>query len=1134
MLLPWGICVPRIFDNISEQLQTALTKTLMTAEHADFCVGYFNLRGWRLLEPYIEPWNGGEKHQCRLLIGMQRAPQDQLRQLFSLTRDGTELVDNQQIVRLRRQIVNDFRNQLMIGAPTNEDEQGLRNLVRQLREGKLVVKLFLRYPLHAKLYLTYHDHYNLPINAFLGSSNLTLSGLKVQGELNTDVTDPTACEQLAKWFDERWNDSRCLDITQDLIDIIEESWAREDALTPYEVYLKMAYHLAQEALAGLSGEFKLPNEFAAMLFDYQSAAVQIAAHHLNKRGGVMLGDVVGLGKTLMATAVARIFQDDYSLETLIICPKNLVPMWRKVVADYRMIAEVLSLSRVTDELPKLRRYRLVIIDESHNLRNREGQRYAAIQEYITQNESKCVLLSATPYNKSYLDLSSQLRLFIPEDRDLGVRPERYLHEIGEAEFMRRHQAMIRSIVAFERSEYTDDWRDLMRLYLVRRTRTFILNNYTETDPTNGRQFLRLRDGRLSYFPVRVPRTVQFDTNEQFTRLYSLDVVSGIAGLSLPRYGLGQYVSEKQAKSATPDEKRLLENLSRAGQRLMGFSRTNLFKRLESSGASFLQSIDRHILRNFVYLYAIENDLPIPIGTLDADALDTNTEDEDTDSLQTALDLEENGEVADEVVEVENNNSVSRAAYQRRAKQAYSQFSKQYRKRFKWLRPTLFTPRLKKQLAEDIDALLEVIQLCGEWHIEEDTKLAALYDLIVRKHPHEKVLVFSQFADTVRYLHDVLAANGVQQMAAATGQSDDPTRLAWRFSPVSNQVEVAPEDELRVLLSTDVLSEGQNLQDCAIVVNYDLPWAIIRLSQRAGRVDRIGQQSEQITCYSFLPAEGVEQIIRLRARVRQRLAENGEVVGSDEQFFEDQALEQQLRDLYTEKSGILDMEADTEVDLASYAYQIWANATKNNPALAKKIADLPDVVYSTRHYVGSVQRPQGVLTYMKTTDGTDSLAWVDEQGQSVTQSHLAILRAAECPPDTPAQKRHPQHHVLVLQSVELMRQENLTIGGQLGRPNSARRRAYERLDAHLKYLKRTAPLFVPQDLERAVDDLYRYPLRSTARDTLNRQLRSGIADEDLARLVIALRAEDRLSLIQDENEEIQEPRILCSLGLFASD
>lgn len=1125
--------MPRIFDNISDQLLTALTHTIRTAHRADFCVGYFNLRGWKLLQGEIEGWTGAEDNRCRILVGMQRAPHEELRQLFSLNAEASAQMDQPRIVRLRRQIVEEFRRQLMIGAPSNDDEQGLRDLARQLNSKKVVVKLFLRHPLHAKLYLMHRQDYSTPIMAFLGSSNLTLSGLSYQGELNTEVSDYDACQKLAQWFEDRWEDRWCLDISDDLIGIIEESWAREEVLSPYEVYLKIAYHLAQEARAGLT-EFKLPREFVNQLFDYQAAAVQIAAHHLNKRGGVLLGDVVGLGKTLMATAIARIFQDDYSLETLILCPKNLVTMWEQYVKEYRLIAEVISLSQVVQRLPELRRYRLVIIDESHNLRNREGRRYNAIHDYITTNESRCILLSATPYNKSFLDLSAQLRLFIPEDRDLGIRPERFLNDIGEAAFIQNHQAPLRSLAAFEKSEYADDWRELMRLYLVRRTRSFIINNYAETDPVSGRQFMRVRDGRLSYFPVRVPQTVQLKPSDQYKRLYSEEVVNFINALSLPRYGLGQYVSAKEAATASIEEKKQIENLSRAGQRLMGFSRTNLFKRLESSGISFLQSLDRHILRNYVFLYAIDNNLPLPIGTLDAAMLDPNTEDEDTDSLHTALELEDNGDWDDAAVDADEARIVRAGqAYAQRAQTAYELFAGPYRKRFKWLRSSLFGTSLKKQLKEDISLLLKVDQLCGTWKAAEDTKLDALYRLITEQHPHEKVLVFSQFADTIRYLNEQLTGAGVTQLAAATGQSDDPTALAHRFSPVSNGAAVAPEDEIRVLLSTDVLSEGQNLQDCAIVINYDLPWAIIRLSQRAGRVDRIGQQAERIYCYSFLPAEGVEQIIRLRARVRRRLQENGEVVGSDEQFFEEDTLAQQLRDLYTEKSGILDMEADTEVDLSSYAYQIWANATKHNPKLAKKIADLPDVVYSSRHYVGSVQRPEGVLSYVRTGDGVDALVWLDEQENIVTESQLAILRAAECHPDTPAQTRHPRHHELVEQAVRLTQETDYiaSSGGQLGRMNSARSRAYNRLDNYLKYLKATMPLFVPEDLERVIDALYRYPLRSSAIDSLNRQLRAGISDDDLADLVISLWKDDRLSLIQEEGEQ-QEPRIVCSLGLFA--
>ena len=182
-------------------------------------------------------------------------------------------------------------------------------------------------------------------------------------------------------------------------------------IPPYHVYLKMAYHLSHEARAGLA-EFRIPSVFGDRLFDFQAAAVKIAAHHLNKRNGVLIGDVVGLGKTLMATVIARIFEDDYGLETLILCPKNLVPMWEDYAHEYQLRARVLSLSRVLTELPNLRRYRVVVIDESHNLRNRESKRYRAIQEYVRANDSKCILLSATPYNKTYQDLSNQLRIFV--------------------------------------------------------------------------------------------------------------------------------------------------------------------------------------------------------------------------------------------------------------------------------------------------------------------------------------------------------------------------------------------------------------------------------------------------------------------------------------------------------------------------------------------------------------------------------------------------------------------------------------------------------------------------------------------------------------------------------------------------
>ena len=1124
--------MPRIFDNIDQSLLPALTETLHLSERADFCVGYFNLRGWKQIDRHIEKWAGGEGNACRLLVGMHQSPDRSLREKLSAAY-LEEAIDNAKVIELKKALADEFRTQLALGVPNNADEAGLRRLARQIRARKVIVKLFLRHPLHAKLYLLHRPDPVNPKVGFVGSSNLTFAGLSMHGELNVDVMDHDACQKLADWFDARWSDRWCMDISDELANIIEQSWAGEKRVPPYHVYLKIAYHLSQEARHGQS-EFRIPQIFGNRLFDFQISAVKLAAHHLNQRGGVIIGDVVGLGKSIMASALLKIIEDTDG-RSLIICPKNLIDMWEDYVETYDLSAKIVSLSRVDTELPELRRYRTVLIDESHNLRNRDGKRYKAIEDYIRSNDSRCILLSATPYNKTFIDLSSQLRLFLEDDRDIGIRPEAMIRAIGgETEFVRKHQCAVRSVPAFEKSDDKDDWRDLMRLFMIRRTRGFIMQNYAETDPENGRRYITFEDGTRSYFPVRQPKTVKFaiddqDPNDPYAKAYSTEVLSLIEGLSLPRYGLGNYLKPDPDHPPTPAERKIMEGLGRAGIRLMGFCRTNLFKRLESGGPAFIRSIDRHIMRNLVFLHAIEQGYPIPIGSQDAELLDLSDEDADSDAAES---LFENAQYEQDG---EDTASVAGTAFLRaHAANIYTQYSEKKRRRFKWLPAKLFSPALAKHLTEDVENLQKVLSLCGDWHEARDNKLKALIKLLQTQHKHDKILIFTQFADTARYLESALVRAGIDRIAAVTGGSENPTRLAWRFSPESNKKQslAGREGELNILIATDVLSEGQNLQDCSVVVNFDLPWAIIRLIQRAGRVDRIGQQADTIHCYSFLPADGVERIIRLRVRVRNRLTENREVVGSDEAFFEDDDDKNPIQDLYSEKAGILDGDDEGEVDLASLAYQIWKNATDGDAQLKKAVEDLPDVVFATKAIQAA--SPEGALVYIRTPDDGDALVRMNAQGEVVTQSPLAILRAAECAPDQTPLERADWHHDIVAKGVAHLRQEERSTHGALGRPSGARFKSYDRLKRLLDDQGAERDLFftdqLVREIEKAMADIYEYPLFQSAIDIINRQLKTGIGDRDLAELIIGLRGDGRLCMIQDRDNTHSDMRIICSMGL----
>ena len=1097
--------MPKIYDNQESTFLSGLGDALSRSHRSDISVGYFNLRGWKKIANFVNEYKGGEDHQCRLLLGMY-GPDYQFKK--ELLEDDICKVDNQLARNLKYKTIENFKKQLILGIPSNEDEKGLRLLAKHIKEKKVVVKCFTRHPLHAKLYLTFNKKEFAQKIGFLGSSNLTLAGLEKQGELNIDILDQSSCEYLLQWFKDKWEDQYSLDISDDIIKIIEESWAGESLYRPYDIYIKMAYHLSEDARRGLT-DFFIPKDLKNTLFPFQSAAVRIATHHVMNKGGVLIGDVVGLGKTLQAITIAKILEEENGWQTLILCPKNLRAMWEDYLAKYVLRGRVLSITEVQQKLPDLRRYHVVILDESHNLRNRYGKRYQVIKDYIANNDSRCILLSATPYNKTYKDLSSQLGLFLNPDGNIGIRPENFLRKNGKS-----FQGLESSLKAFDESDHPEDWQQLMSLFLIRRTRTFIKHNYGKKD-TSGKYYLDV-NGRKNYFPHRIAKTVKYSIDGQYKRLFSNEVIETINTLKLSRYDLGKY-KKSNLENLTQKEKELFKDLERARSHPKGFCRVNLFKILESSGFSFLQSIQRHILRNCIFIYAIDNDKDLIVKGSGSDIVTNAFSEEDEGGFTGFSEEKELDDPQYFLTKLD--------LFLEKAKDVYKQYKNQGSKSIRWISSRYFNEHLKKDLKQDTERLIDLLQKSRKWNPEKDLKLKKIEDLLKNECDVKKVLVFTQYKDTAKYLKSELQSRGLKKLTLVTGGMENIQSLIRRFSPKSNDYPIQDkgEEEINILIATDVLSEGQNLQDCHVVVNYDLPWAIIKLIQRVGRVDRIGQESREILCYSFMPDEGLEDLINLKSRIKRRLKENAEVIGTDESFFEDD--KQVIIDLYNEKSEILEKEVFNDVDLPSQALGIWEEAIQKDPSLEEKIKNMPDVVHSTKKHLNS----NDVILFAK-SHITNYLMYLNKDGKILTENQIKILKMAECRPETKPLQKQEGHYGVIRKGLRAIEKLMVSIDmvGRLGGIRNPRRKVFELLDKFLKEENRD------EYIKQLSDDIYKYSLSNDAENTLNRMFRRKISDRDILSFIIERDKNETLLNKKEEKRMDEKPRIVCSMGLVSKD
>ncbi len=585
--------------------------------------------------------------ELRLLIGntTNRETLEQLAEGYrrlELVKDAAEAQAYPKRAEAKQMAVEtaeNVRSSMELMDQTDEGETLVKEMVRMIEDKRLKVKVYTKGRLHAKAYIfnygTVFDGAGKPVErhekgiAIVGSSNLTLSGVTHNTELNVVVQGNDNHVELVQWFDELWDESQ--DFDEALMQEMKQSWALAP-VRPYDIYMKTIYALVKDRLEGEDDrDILFDSEITRQLADFQKTAVRQAIQITRDYGGAFIADVVGLGKSYIGAAVVKHFERTDHSRPLIICPAPLVEMWERYNEVYELNARVLSMGllREDDEdglnvLLKDTKYRdrdFVLIDESHNFRYPDTQRYKVAQQFLSTGR-RCCFLTATPRNKTAWDVYYQIKLFHQEDKtDLPVDPPD----------LRQYFKLI------ERGD--KKLPDLLSNVLIRRTRNHILRWYgfdSEThqpvDPSRFREYMDgqrrayvMVGGRHQFFPKRELGTIEYSIEATYQGLYQelrgylgkarkgQSVEPTLGELSYARYGLYHFVNkEKQRREP-------YASLHRAGMNLRGLARILLFKRFESSVYAFRETIKRLITVHRRFSEALSQGI-VPAGDKAEDIL----------------------------------------------------------------------------------------------------------------------------------------------------------------------------------------------------------------------------------------------------------------------------------------------------------------------------------------------------------------------------------------------------------------------------------------------------------------------------------------------------------------------------------
>lgn len=804
---------------------------------------------------------------------------------------------DQQKLLSTKELKDDFDNKVISEMEKSPDseyvEEGILKFIEWLINKRLEIRVYPSEKIHAKLYImTFKEGDRDKGRVITGSSNFTESGLRENLEFNVELKNRSDYDFSLAKFNELWKNA--VDVSEKYVETVQKNtWINND-ITPYELYLKFLYEFLKEKInldqEELYKEY-YPENF--MELEYQKDAVRDAKLKLAEYGGVFLSDVVGLGKTYIAAMLAQQLDG----RTLVIAPPVLIDednpgSWPNVFRDFGVRQSKFESIGKLDKLLEqgIDGYTNVFIDEAHRFRTESTQMYEKLFEIC--RGKRVILVSATPLNNTPLDILSQIKLF--QNAHKSTLPNPKVRDLDN--YFKTLQARLKPL---DRQEDKDKYlkiiqenakdirENVLQYLMVRRTRSNI-SKYYKND---------LIQQDLKFPEIQNPKTVVYHFDEGLDKTFNSTL-----GLIIRDFKYARYMPLLYLKEELPENQK-------TPQRNMGrFMKILLLKRLESSFFAFKQSVDRFIdsYSRFIAEYHngsvyVSKQIHKVFELLDND---------DEDSIQKLI----------------NEDKV----------QKYPSDS--------------FKPEFIDDLIHDLELLNKIKKMWS--NVDQDPKLDKLIDIlktdnILKKH---KLLVFTESKDTALYIETNLDKVFKDIVLAFHSQSPDGVRTRIIQNYDANLKPQKQKDDIRILVSTDILSEGVSLHRSNVVINYDIPWNPVRMMQRVGRINRVSKNPpfDHIYTYNFFPAGPINENIGLKEAAESKIKAFIEMLGNDAVLLTDEEIKS--HDLFkklTSKELITgeDDEDDPELKYLTFLREL----RDNDKELYERIKRLPKKARTAKNY-----------------------------------------------------------------------------------------------------------------------------------------------------------------------------------------